>query len=72
MSEGKRMRKNSREEEGDHEEEKLRLGVRLGRSGNAELQKMIRKGEEERECVRGCSERESEIAREIGREKIET
>ena len=26
--------------------------------------------ERKRECVRGCSERESEIAREIGREKM--
>ena len=35
------------------------------------MQKTVWKGEEERECVRGCSERESEIARGIGREKIE-
>ena len=47
-----------------------RFGRRRGRSGNVEVQKMIWKGEEERECVRGCSEREDEIAREIGSEKM--
>ena len=71
MREIERMQKNLREEEGHREEEKLRLGVSLGRSGNAEVQKTIWKGGEERECVTGCSERECAIAREIGREKIE-
>ena len=65
------MRKNSREEEGDREEEKLRLGVSLGGSRKARVQKTIQKGKEERECATGCLERGGEITGEIERKKID-
>ena len=43
MRERKRMRKDSREEEGDREEEKLRLGVRLEEEARTGLRAMGRK-----------------------------
>ena len=48
-----------------------RFGRCMGRSGTAKVQKTIRRGEEERKCMRGCSERESEISRGRGRNEEE-
>ena len=59
------IRKNRREKKNRREED---LGNVVG---EAETHKYGRGFGNERECMKGCSERESEIMREIGREKIE-
>ena len=59
------IRKNRREKKNRREED---LGNAVG---EAETHKYGRGFGNERECMKGCSERESEIVREIGREKIE-
>ena len=52
---------------GERETELFRMEGRFGRHGEkrkcGSTQDEIRKGEEEKECVRGCSEREGEIVR---------